>query len=385
MASTLTPNMSLTVPTAGSEAGPAYAQEINSDLSILDSHNHSAGSGVQITPDGLNINAALTLNSNFIINSAGMTLIAQNSTPVNNTIYQSGLDLYFTDGVGNNVRLTQSGAVAGTPGSIANLVSPASASYVSASSTFVWQSDAGIAANMDAGSLLLRNLSPNSTFALTLSPPASLAANYAITLPALPISQKIMTLDGSGNMSAPYTVDGSTITINANVIGIPSGGISTTQLADASVTTAKIADANVTRAKLVALGQQISSSSASYSTTSTSATNITNLTVTITTTGRPVRLFCQPDGTASGAYMSAQSGTTTPQAQVNWLRGATALGVYVIRANASGATSVQQSSNSNCEYLDVIAAGTYTYKLQATCASGTTLQVNNYKIVAYET
>jgi hypothetical protein len=209
-------NMNLQIPGVGTEKGPEYAQEINNSLNIVDMHDHSPGRGPQITPAGININAELTANNNFITQIAGLTLYAQSTTPDLNTIYQSGADLYFIDGIGNNIRLTQSGGVAGTPGSISNLVFPATASYVAGSSTFVFESNSNIAANLDAGSLLLRNLSPNSTFALTLAPSDALVANYQITLPLLPSVQSFVTLDATGTMSAPWTVDNNTIKIVAN-------------------------------------------------------------------------------------------------------------------------------------------------------------------------
>lgn len=205
MSNTITPNMSLTVPSVGAESGPDYAFDINGDLSILDAHDHSPGAGVQITPAGININSALTLNSNFLTNVAGITLTAQSSTPAVNTVYESGNDLFFVDGVGNNVRLTQSGAVAGTPGSIANLVPPASASYVSGTSTFVWQSGVNIAASMDFGAATFRNLTPNSTFGMTLQAPASLGADFTLTLPLPPASTSVVTMDSSGNFGTTST------------------------------------------------------------------------------------------------------------------------------------------------------------------------------------
>lgn len=306
MSTTISPNMNLPVPGVGVEAGPQYAVDVNNCLSLIDQHDHSAGSGVQITPDGLNINNNLTLNSNFLINVGGITLIAQGSTPGISTVYESGVDLFYVDGLGNNVQLTANGGVAGSPGSIANLTSPASAAYVAANKTFVWQSDVTAAANMDAGSLLMRNLSPNSTFALTLQPPAGLSTNYSITLPALPSSQKIMTLDASGDMAAPYTVDGSTIAISSNVIGVPAGGITTTQIANNTIVAGNIANGTITSTQIAAQGiarsnmyhngQVITSSSGTFSTNSGSFVIPTNLALDITSTGRPVLLSIQWSG-----------------------------------------------------------------------------------------
>lgn len=241
MAFTLSPNMNLTIPGVGTEAGPLYATEINQSLDTLDRHDHTQGNGVTITPAALNINANLPFNNNFATNVAGITLIGQTVTPVSNSIYQSGNDLFFVDGLGANVRLTQNSAVAGTPGSIANLVSPASASYVAGSQTFVWQSLVGIAANMDFGSAILRNLVPNSTYSLTLQPPI-LTSSYTLTLPIIPAQTSFMTMDNTGAMRTDIPLIGalttSNLAANANITGSqlsPTAGILGTQLTDHTI------------------------------------------------------------------------------------------------------------------------------------------------------
>lgn len=229
--------MSLIIPTVGQEPGPDYASDINASLSIIDQHTHAAGSGVPITPAALNINTNLTINSHFLTDVAGLVLVAQSSTPAINTVYQSGVDLYFVDGNGNNVRITQSGGIAGSPGTIANLTSPASASYVSGSATFVWQSNTNIAANMDAGSIILRNLSPNSTYGLTLAPPDALSLNYTLTLPSLPVATKFLTLDAAGAIAGGPNLSGGLTTTNLSA----SAGILGSQLsATAGITGGQI-------------------------------------------------------------------------------------------------------------------------------------------------
>ena len=242
-------NMNLPIPTVGVDPGPDYADNVNTALTLIDSHDHTPGYGVQITPAGFNINAALNFNNQPATNVAYVTLSAQLSTPDIGTVYESGVDLFFVDGLGNNIRITQDGAVAGTPGSISNLLPPASASYNSGSQTFVWESDTGIAANMDFGAAIMRNLSPNSTFALTLQPPA-LSNNFTITLPTLPASSKILTIDSAGTMSAVTDVDNVTLQITSNNLGIKNNGVGNAQLADNAVTTSKIVDGSVTDAKL---------------------------------------------------------------------------------------------------------------------------------------
>lgn len=217
MSYTLSPNMLLRIPAVGADEGPDYAININYDLlSVLDTHDHTPGKGTQITPASFDINGNLSFNNHFATNVAGLSLVAQLSTPLTGTVYQSGVDLYFVDGVGNNIRMTQSGGVAGTPGSITNLLPPASVTYVSGSQTFVFESNVGIAANIDGGAHLFRNLSPNSTFAVVLQASAALAASYDLILPALPPVQSFMTLNSSGEMAAPWTVDDTTIKVTAN-------------------------------------------------------------------------------------------------------------------------------------------------------------------------
>ena len=231
MAFILSPNMDLPVPVVGGEPGPNYAQDVNNSLTLIDAHDHSPGKGVQITPAGLNINTVLSFQSNFATNLAGLNLIPQSSTPGINTIYESGVNLFFVDGNGNNIQITANGGIAGTSGSISNLTPPASAAYVAGLSTFVWESNTNIAANMDFGSATLRNLSPNSTFGLTLSPPAGLSSNYTITLPPLPPQQNFMTIDNAGNIAAPIAF---------------SQGITTSNIAPATILGSNIAALTVT-------------------------------------------------------------------------------------------------------------------------------------------
>lgn len=235
MASILTPNMSLILPTIGEELSPTWAQDINSSLSILDQHDHSPGSGAPIVPAGININTDLPFNNH------NLTLIRSSrfnpqTSPINlgsdiGCLYVAGVDLYFNDVNGNQVRITQSGAVAGTPGSITNLVSPASVTYVSATPAFVFESDVNTAANLDAGSITLRNITPNSTFGVQINAPAALGNNYSVTFPsALPGSTLPLSISNSGNLSAAQII--------------------TAQIGDLQVTTAKLADASVTSDKL---------------------------------------------------------------------------------------------------------------------------------------
>lgn len=249
MATDISPNMNLPVPQVGVEPGPDYASDINSSLTIIDSHTHASGSGVQITPSGLNINSDLTFQSNDAIALRSSRYTAQGSPLAEGTdlgcVYVSGVDLYFNDINGNQIRITQSAAVAGTPGSISNLVSPATASYAPSTGTFIFESGASIPGNGDFASVTLREqvASPNG---VTLASPLSLAANYTITMPAAaPASQKFVTMDSSGNLAAPWTTDNSTVEISTNTLRVKPQGITATQIANATITTTQIASATI--------------------------------------------------------------------------------------------------------------------------------------------
>jgi len=197
--------MNLLIPIVGQDPGPEYASDVNSSLLIIDQHNHTPGSGVAITPAAININADLAFNGNNAIslNSVRFTPLLSPipATGVNlGCIYVAGVDLYYNDESGNQIQLTKSGAVAGTPGSISGLVSPASASYNSVSGTFVFESGTNTPAYIDGASIILRNFTANSQ-GLTLNPPPAMASSYSLTLPVLPASTLPVQLSNTGQFS----------------------------------------------------------------------------------------------------------------------------------------------------------------------------------------
>lgn len=171
---------------------------------------------------------------------------------------------------------------------------------------------------------------------------------------------------------------------------VPDGGITTAKLAAQSVTQVKLG-ARTTGTTVGAGGVAISASSNGYSVTS-SQTQVTNLSVTITTTGRPVALMMIPDGTASAAQLSIVSGTSSQAASgivdVQYRRGATTLVDFSYGANIPGTSGGFSNSIVPMPgtYIDVVAAGTYTYHVFAALSSGNTTagSIVNVKLLAYE-
>lgn len=236
---TISPNMGLPVPIVGVEPGPAWANDINSCLGILDQHSHTAGSGVLITPAAININADLALNQNNLtlvktINFSQQLAPLPGLTPNLGAIYVAGNELYYNDESGNVVQITNTGSVNAGSGSITGLPSgTAGVSYSSGNSTYVFQSATLTPANLDGGSVILRNILPSS-FGLTLNPPNAMGADYSVTLPpsnsaGVPV---FLTYDTSNNMTVGPAVLGALTTSNLS----SSAGILGTQLANNTVT-----------------------------------------------------------------------------------------------------------------------------------------------------
>jgi hypothetical protein len=158
------------------------------------------------------------------------------------------------------------------------------------------------------------------------------------------------------------------------------------KLAADAVTTAKILDANVTKAKLAALGQQVSASSGAISDSAAVYTDATNLTVTITTVGRPVYLSLIDDGSGNPSYIGCSTGGgTDAQTEFAFDRGGTTIAsnaVYIVGGNNSQVSAVPVSS---MHFIDVPAAGTYTYKVKYRRLIGAGNNLINYaKLIAYE-
>lgn len=391
---TNTPNMGLAVPVVGVDPGPTWGTDLNSCFTLIDQHDHSPGSGVQITPSGLNINSDLSYQSNNLTFVRSVRFAAQAAALAGASdlgcAYVAGVDLYFNDLNGNHIQITQSGGIAGSPGSIANLTSPATASYVAANQTFVWQSAVNTPANLDAASVILRNLVASSK-GLTLSPPAAMGSNYTITLPALPgANGNILQSDTSGNLSAVLAVDNSTLEISSNTLRVKSSGITSTQIAANAVGTTQIADAAVTQAKRVALGQQLSSGSGTATYSGTTFTDVTGCSISITTTGRPVYLALVTIQTVAQPCLVVTTSTSvsTLGAAIAIHRSGTGIITSMAQSFVFSAASVNNSFSilpGSIAYIDTPAAGTYTYKIQAnTSLSTVSLFFNGVKLIAYE-
>jgi hypothetical protein len=336
----LTPNMNLPLPVPGVDPGIDYALNNNLSFSALDAHNHTTGKGLQIPSSGLNINADLPINNNnmtlarsvrFLSQSAVLALAADLGC-----LFVSGNELYYNDEAGNHIQITKTGSVNAGAGSISGLPSgTASASY--ASSTFVFQSATNTAASVDGASYIFRNSTANSK-GLTLNPPNAMAANYSLTLPAIPSTKSIMAIDTSGNMSGSYTVDNTTIDINgSSQIEVKALGIGTAQLAALSVTAAKIANATITTTQISA-------------TAGITGSQLANSTITGTQIAT---------GTITGSLI-AGSTITTANIASSTIQGGNIASLTITGANIANTTISSAKLTANI-YTVSSSTGAYTY------------------------
>lgn len=360
MPSVITPNMSLIQPTIGAESGPTWALDINSSLSTIDGHDHSVGRGVQIGVAGLNIQSDLPLNSNNLtsIRSTRFSALSLASLTASDvgSLFFSGVDLYARDVNGNTIRLTQSGGIVGTAGSISGLNSPASASYIAGSQTFIWQSAVSTSANMDMGSIILRNITASSN-GITIAPPAGLGASYTLTLPtAQAATANSLTLTSAAGAQSFLSMGSAYQLAQVNAAGTALGYVSQVQ-----------------RSNLPTVGQQTASGAGS--TSSTSFVAVAGLTVSLTTTGRPVLLLIQSDGSGFPAFVDTPSASF----KVRILRGGVEVGQWQFGSGTTFDTALSLTM------LDTPAAGTYTYAVQLASNSGSvTVNIYAAKLVAYE-
>jgi hypothetical protein len=232
---TLTPNMSLVVPTVAVDPGPDWANNVNASLSIIDGHNHSSGSGTPIAPDGLNISTDLPFNNNSATELKSAQFQTQGAVlpgSVIDALYVVNDELFYNDAIGNQVQITLSGSVTGSSGTITGLPSgTASASY--SLGVFSFKAATNTPATMNVGPLVIGAAIANPK-TVTLGASAAQPANYPLTLPlALPVSQSLAAIDGAGDMTTPYTLpaptaadkilslDGSDINANFTLPAVP--------------------------------------------------------------------------------------------------------------------------------------------------------------------
>src|SRR5579863_10414929 len=208
MNSTVSPNMSLIIPTAGQDPGPQYALDINSSLTLIDQHNHSPGSGVQITPAGISITANLPFQNHAATGLSYLSLTAAGSASsviqsISSAAASSINELWYTDSNGVSTQLTSNGTVNATIATPVGITTTASGFQFNKVTGGVATT---VPAVMDVGSVIVRPTTAGTTNGITLISPAVVGN---LTLPAQPSgSTKILQMTTAGVVTAAITVDG---------------------------------------------------------------------------------------------------------------------------------------------------------------------------------
>jgi hypothetical protein len=395
--------MNLVLPTVSSTLGPDWATLLNAALTLVDSHDHSTGEGVKITPAGLNLNADVTLNDFYLTDVGSMRLTSLGATLVTpsdvGAIYNVNGNLYWNNDAGTPVQLTSGGSPVAASDGISRAFSRQSVN----ANTII--SAAGTVSYYDV----------DTTSSVTFTLPAANGVSAGRFYEIKDTTGSAGTNNIVINRAGADTIDGATsVNIDANYAGrkVVSDGTSkwtssyifpnkvqTNYIQDSAITTAKINDAAVTQAKRVALGQQISSSSGSTlglsTTTSASFVDVFNLSVSITTTGRPVFVGIIPDGSADAMALGISASSTgasaawSGSAQFKFVRGSTDIGIFNVGGTfTSTSTQIAGVRASTAPFfIDVVAAGTYTYKvqfLQAVNLGTGSAQCQNAKLIAFE-
>jgi len=350
-----TPNMNLTLPVVSQTPGPTWASEINADLSLIDSHNHTSGNGALVPVAGLDINADLSLATNALTNVKNLGLLDQASVATLRAIYAKSGDLYWRSGGNAEVQLTTGGAInVGSVGGITGMIPSCSVVFDPSANTYTFRDDSANFATLVASAIKFGSVGS------TLFGGGNVSVQLPSALPAAAVSP---------------------ITFGSFMVATQSGG--------GSVLSYLSAANGITRNMQAAVGEQIQTGNSSYSVSTGTTTDLSDA-IAITTTGRPVMLGINSSGVGSclellagaagvvgGQVVFSITGTTTTTRGRQSLETTLGNGEYF---------RIPASSVSN---LWPAAAGTYTIKLRGSIETGgsyvaATLTARLIQIYAYE-
>lgn len=214
--------MNLNLPVVQTTAGPQYASDVNTALTTVDSHDHTTGKGTPVPTAGINVNADFEFNSYNATELRSTRFDNQSSTFSSGTdiraVYVSGGELYYRDNAGNNVKITNAGAVnvSGSNGIGGDYGggNPASLTFTDATSTYTFlenTSGPSYAAVDYQGETNRGNIIRYST-AVSSSPYTVVTADAVllvdtssartITLPAASAGRRLLTIKDSTGSSA---------------------------------------------------------------------------------------------------------------------------------------------------------------------------------------
>lgn len=214
--------MGLVYATPG-DTSDTWGVVLNTLLNLVENHDHSSGKGVQIPSSGLGVDADVSWATNAITSLLAIEFAEVAATAVtsySNALFANSADgnLYWRNASGVDVQITAGntldvsivGGIGGDYSSVSALLS-----YNDASKNYWLQQEGGPRpwAGLQTGDIQLFQKAASITNAITLKSPNSLAASYAITLPAaVPTVQTMLQQSTSGAL-----VQSSTLAANQNL------------------------------------------------------------------------------------------------------------------------------------------------------------------------
>lgn len=298
-----TPNMNLTLPTVSQTPGPTWANQINADLSVIDSHNHVPGAGAQIPSAALNINADVGFGTYSAVGLGSTQYVNQLAASAACAVYAFGGDLYYNNASAVPVQITSGGSIIGASGNWTNLVAPAEAAFNVGTGTFSFKTNSLTFGRLQAASFALQATTTANPIGIIASPST---AAYNLTLPTVAAPQVGSLLSSSNTGTMSWVTGNSTMLITSSSISVANGGITDAQIATSAVQTAKINDKAVTQVKMEDKSPSISGPISYTVTGSTSFVSIPNGTLAISAiAGRPVFVWLQSQDNVTGNLNSS--------------------------------------------------------------------------------
>jgi hypothetical protein len=237
--------LGVTLPVVEVTPGPAWASLVNQALqALIDSVE------AKVTPAGISIDADLDAKGQAVTGLDRLRLQNRGalSGPTNaRSLYVRDGELYYNDGAGNEVKLTDGGSLnaAALGGFTGDYGLGAEAAHYSAAATrFRFTSAADVNAELDTGDILLRQRAA-AALAIKVKSPAGLAAAIErVLLGANPASTSLLTISSSGVEAATRapSVDSlaasGTVTANAASVSgtVTAATVSATTVSAGSVT-----------------------------------------------------------------------------------------------------------------------------------------------------
>lgn len=352
-----TPNMQLALPVPGptGQLGPTWATDNNNAFSLIDTHDHSSGKGVKVTPAGLNINADLSFGG---FTATGLKASAyDNNTSTLTTglarrVFVLNGDLYYRNNAGSDVRITNGavldvasvGGITGDYSSSGAAVSYSNTAGVKAYSFVQGTPDTSVYASMLHADISIYEKVVGGN-RIKISAPGGLAPSYDLTLPAsLPGSgSAFLRVASTGAITASVEVDNSTLEVSGSSLRAKDLGIVTGKLGNNAVTNAKLANT-------------VSSSSGAASGDITGAETTILTSGGVSNEGRAVFVYVEP--TSSSAEM-ATYGAADGQSVWRIKANGVTIASRVIRTQTSG--NLTSHAMPFCTHID--AASSYNYTL----------------------